>query len=74
MIGYMIDPCSAVSGLSTERRNEMRIVLLTAAFTLAVLTISPAKAFDYSFSNQDFTDQNNNMDNVCFVDNMMVPC
>ena len=31
-------------------------------------------ADDYSFNGQSFTDQNNNQDNLCIVDDVVVPC
>ena len=48
----------------------MRKFIIALGFL--AFSVSSALAFDMSFSGQDFTDQGNGQDNVCFVNNQ--PC
>jgi hypothetical protein len=57
-----------------RKEEGMKYIIIALALAVSAVVVTPTRADDYSFSGQSFTDQGNGQDNLCFVNNVAVPC
>jgi hypothetical protein len=52
----------------------MKSIIIALVLAISAVVTTPTMAFDYSFSDQSYSDQGNGQDNLCYVDGVAVPC
>jgi hypothetical protein len=62
------------AGRTPDEWNEesMKSIIIALVLAVSAVVATPTMAFDYSFSDQNISDQGNGQDNLCYVDD--VPC
>jgi hypothetical protein len=57
-----------------RKEEGMKYIIIALALAVSAVVTTPTRAFDFSFSDQSFTDQGNGQDNLCIVNDVVVPC
>jgi hypothetical protein len=56
------------------KEERMKSIIIALVLAISAVVTTPIMAFDYSFSDQSYSDQENGQDNLCYVDGVKVPC